>query len=410
MGMDEKELLPFYRFGVPPSLKLPAEVVKAAVDAPDKYGNVPDTEQKLKNIGKSTFGLIPGGIQAKKTYEGTQAVKEGGVFDKGGRQQFEQKDTTPAKLQSILFGKYASKEAKDYFDKETSTGTKTLDKALEEEKKINAETNKRVTTLTTEIAKLPPEEGVAQLKELAKTDKELAIKVRDRLREQKKRESWTKEDEGIAKLGVTNGARAKYVYEKGKAMGKEEGTAYVRGLIEKGVLSKEVVDQMKKLQSEGEKQEKTTKDERTAIETVGAYASAFLIDPKNAAKALFTKEELGKVEGNLVEMKRFYGNDFRAEDGSEAYIYEQLKSMGIPASERKNYNLEHIVPVSAGGDSSPENLRIVTREVHNSYTPVDTALGKAVKAGTLTRKEASKLAKDFKNGVITKEQVYESIK
>ena len=310
---------------------------------------------------------------------------------------------------SALKRQFTPSFIKQFQTSKTSTGVKDLDIAIKSQSKEKETTTDKVETLTNELAKLSPEEAVTRLKELSTTDKPLALKVRDKLRLINKRKDWSKEDEGVYKLGVTNGARAKYVYNKGKAMGKEAGNAYFKEMFDKGVISKTVLGQIKELATT-KTPVKTTTKERTAIETVGAYATAFLTDPGNAAKALFTKEELGKVEGNLVEMKRFYGTDFRAEDGSEAYIYEQLKAMGIKASERSNYNLEHIVPVSAGGDSSPSNLRVVTREVHNSYTPVDIALGKAVKGGTLTRKEASKLARDFKNGIITKETVYETIK
>jgi hypothetical protein len=67
------------------------------------------------------------------------------------------------------------------------------------------------------------------------------------------------------------------------------------------------------------------------------------------------------------------------------------------------------VPVSAGGDSSPENLKVVDRETHNSYTKFDIALGNAVKDKTLTRKEAEKIAKDYKNGGISEDEAFSQL-
>lgn len=161
----------------------------------------------------------------------------------------------------------------------------------------------------------------------------------------------------------------------------------------------------KEAQAKAEKQ----KNDRSIPELTGAYAKAFFIDPKNASKALFTREKLGNVEGNLVELQRFYGEDFTAKEGSEAYIYKELQRMGIDKKDRGNYNLEHIVPKAAGGDSSPENLRVVDRVTHDSWTPVDIALSKAIKNKKLTRKQVQVIARDLKNANITIEQAYTQI-
>lgn len=118
-GMDPKELLPWYRFDTPPSLKVPVEIGKAVLNTPNKYGKVPDLKQKLKNVGNSLLGIIPAGSQGKKTFEGIKSVKQGGVFTSSGNIKFQQGQTLPQKAQSILFGKYASQNAKNYFNKDT---------------------------------------------------------------------------------------------------------------------------------------------------------------------------------------------------------------------------------------------------------------------------------------------------
>lgn len=147
--------------------------------------------------------------------------------------------------------------------------------------------------------------------------------------------------------------------------------------------------------------EKVEAAEKKGIKLAIDYARAYAIDPGNAFKAMFTKEVLGDVEGKLVQMERFYGNEFNKEGGSEEYVLKLLEEMGIPASERSNYNLEHIVPVGAGGDTSPENLKIIDRETHNSWKSFDTKLSKAVRDGDLSRKKAAEIARDFKNGRIS---------
>ena len=250
MGMEEKELLPYLRFDVPPSMKFPVEVGKAALNVPDKYGNIPDTEKKLSNIGKSFLGLVPGGSQMKKTYEGIKSIKEGGSFDKAGRLQFEQTNTSAGKVQSALFGKYTSPQAKEYFNKVTNTGDPELDKFIEESKKKDTERNKQAVKLNAELKKLPPDEANARLKEIAATDAPLAKKIASIVKEEKKKATWTKTDEAISKLGVENGKRAEYVHNKAKQMTPDKANAYVKELYNKGVISKTVVEQLRELKAQ----------------------------------------------------------------------------------------------------------------------------------------------------------------
>jgi hypothetical protein len=243
IGMEEKELAPMLRFDVPPSLKFPTEVAKAALNTPDKYGNVPSTEKKLSNIGKSFMGLVPGGSQMKKTYEGIKSVQEGGSYDAAGRKQFEQGTSTPAKIQSVLFGKYASPQAKDYFNKEVNTGDKELDTAIKADKEATATMTEQANVLANELKKLPKEEAKARLLELAKTDEALANKVLDKIEEAAL--GLTEKDKAILSLGVTNGARAEYIVSQlNKLETNEEKKAYLLELTKKKILTDKVLDQV----------------------------------------------------------------------------------------------------------------------------------------------------------------------
>lgn len=243
MGMEEKELLPILRFETPPSLKFPNEVRKALSNTPDKYGNIPSTEKKLQNIGKSFLGLVPGGMQAKKTVEGLEMVDKGGSFDAGGRQQFEQKQTTPAKVQTTLFGKYASQNAKDYFDKDTNTGDKDLDRAIKADKEKSATDSERATILTKELQALPKAEAKARLIEIAQTDEVLAEKILDKLAEASL--NLSTKDKAIKSLGVANGARADYIAgQLSKLSSNAEKKAYLAELAKKKLLTDEVLDQV----------------------------------------------------------------------------------------------------------------------------------------------------------------------
>lgn len=254
LGMSESELIPLWdtitgerKFSPAPALKFPIEVVKAVADTPDKYGNERDLEQKAKDVGKSLIGLIPGGNQIKKTVEGMQANAEGGSFTKAGVKQFEVGQSPAAKLQTVLFGKYANQNAKDYFNKTTTTGDKELDKVIKDQKKADKTTTNKVTAKATQMMLFTKEEQAEQLKEIAKVDKDFAMKVRDKLREENKKKSWSDVDKGIAQLGVENGSRANFVYKKMRELPAEERNAYIKDLHDRKVISDEVLKQIKEL-------------------------------------------------------------------------------------------------------------------------------------------------------------------
>jgi hypothetical protein len=145
--------------------------------------------------------------------------------------------------------------------------------------------------------------------------------------------------------------------------------------------------------------------------TVSDYARAFTVDPYNAFRALLTKEELGRIEGNLVELQRFYGLDFDKEGGSQDYKKALMAQHGIPWDKKEDYKLEHILPVSAGGGNDDANLMLVDTVMWQFFTPIDIAIGNAVKDKRITRKQARDLMIDFKiNRKITAEEVLEAIR
>ena len=383
MGMEPKELLPMYRFQTPPSLKAPVEVTKAVVDAPDKYGKKRDLKTKLKDISKSGIGLLPGGVQIRKTIQGIEASKEGGSFDRAGRLQFEVGSTTTEKLQAVLFGKYANENAKEYFEDIESSGK--VDKRI-----------KKLYEMLQDMKETDPDMAIESYKALSDEDKKsyqsYKKSVEQEAKVEEKKEFFPTYKE-IREMKKTNPDGALEAY---KALPDNQKEIY-----------QTLLEAEKKVEAKVEKQEKA---EKSTIKFITDYARALVIDPSQAFKAIVTKEKLGTVKGNLVGFERFYGKEFNKKGGSEEYVYKLLDEMGIPASERSNYNLEHIVPLTAGGDNSPENLKIVDRETHNSWTEIDIALGKAMKEKRINRKRAEKIAKDFKNGLINKEDVYKLIK
>lgn len=136
--------------------------------------------------------------------------------------------------------------------------------------------------------------------------------------------------------------------------------------------------------------------QRGTVQTIIDFGKAVGVDPQSAWDILTTSEKLGVVKGNLVEKQRFFGKDYQRQGGSEEYVKQQFAKMGISWKDRSKYNLEHIVPVKAGGGNSPENLVIIRRGLHNSYTKFDIAASKAVQSGRMDMKEIAELSKRLK--------------
>jgi len=190
LGMEPKELIPFsgqitgdHKFGVPPSMKLPVEAAKAALNTPDQYGNARDTEKKLKDVGNAAWGVLPGGIQLKKTLQGRKAVEEGGSFDAAGRQQFPVGGTPAKDVQAYIFGKYANKDAKAYFEKKEGNAPKTeAEKRLEEVKEKNEPRKKELTKIYNDVQSLVntgrEEEANAIIDGLSEEDYEMYKDIR----------------------------------------------------------------------------------------------------------------------------------------------------------------------------------------------------------------------------------------
>jgi hypothetical protein len=58
-----------------------------------------------------------------------------------------------------------------------------------------------------------------------------------------------------------------------------------------------------------------------------------------------------------------------------------------------------------GGSNSKGNLKIISTSEWEKNTPVEVKLGKLLKDGKISKKEAQQLIKDFKEGKITAESI-----
>ncbi len=103
------------------------------------------------------------------------------------------------------------------------------------------------------------------------------------------------------------------------------------------------------------------------LDKITLAANGMTKDPGNTIKAIFTQEELRKIEGNAVILKR----------------QEFLNKASDPNLER-----DHIIPLGLGGDNSEANLVYVSKEYHAEKTKLDQKLIRQLRSGEITRQEA----------------------
>lgn len=282
--------------------------------------------------------------------------------------------------------------------------TEVIKETLSEQSRARFEVKKEARKLFDELKGLPKEEANARVNEIKKDNPELYNQIKDLREEEKLGLNFT--EKLMKQLGVENGERAKYIWDTlEKLETPEEKNAYIKELTDKKIISKEVKDQLRKLKAEAPKESKAFPGyknqedyvkNRKFTELLGDYKDAYLTDPGNAWKAMFGKEKLEVVKGDLVELQRFYGIEFDAKGGSQEYKRKLMEEKGIPWSDADKYNLEHILPRAAGGGNEEDNRLLADRATHNLWTPVDILLGKAVEEGKIKRKEAERLARALK--------------
>lgn len=218
-GMDIKDLIPSFRFGTPPSLKLPVEAGKALLNTPDKYNQPRDLERKLKDVGNAAIGIIPGGIQAKKTIQGIQALNKGRVEDTSGRAKYDVGGTPLKDLQTLIFGKYVGQGARNYYDKDLNYAEQKLEQIR------NSKTGKE------DLLKIIKEEPTLA-KNIVQVLKDQAAGITD-------------EDKTLKNMGVANKQRAKEIAKQlNKLKTKEEKKVLVATYIQKKIITPEVAGQL----------------------------------------------------------------------------------------------------------------------------------------------------------------------
>lgn len=127
LGWEPKDLFPGLRVGTPPTLQLPYGLYQAATQGTDQYGNELTPTQRLlnQNVVKGATSYFPAGGQISKTYQGVNAIREGGMYTPAGRLRY----PVEPSWQAAVLGPSRTEGARSYYsdnnkplsEKETAT-------------------------------------------------------------------------------------------------------------------------------------------------------------------------------------------------------------------------------------------------------------------------------------------------
>lgn len=115
IGMKPEQIIPMFRFDLPPTMQAPVEIGKALLQDKDEYGNDLTAQDKLESVGKSFIPYIPAGVQIKKTLQGLDDVSKGYAESKAGRVKYPVEQSTSNAIRGGLFGASNLPEAQEYY-------------------------------------------------------------------------------------------------------------------------------------------------------------------------------------------------------------------------------------------------------------------------------------------------------
>lgn len=124
IGMKPEQAIPFNsvwtgqsKIGATPSIQAIGNLKDAAFGGKDQYGNDLTPKDRVGKVIDAAVPLFPGGVQAKKTLQGLDAVRKGYSESSSGRVQYEAPEDPVTAARAGLFGKNNLPQAQEYFDK-----------------------------------------------------------------------------------------------------------------------------------------------------------------------------------------------------------------------------------------------------------------------------------------------------
>ena len=150
--------------------------------------------------------------------------------------------------------------------------------------------------------------------------------------------------------------------------------------------------------SEKKPEQFSSESEDGFLSRVILLAKAMKTDPVTAFVIILSGEKIRKLENGAIIVYR----------GKTADEQEQLEWSLAERKRRgatKDLILDHTVPLQLGGLNNKKNLKLVSVEEWERYTPIENYLGDKLRTGQIKEKEARQLIKDFKAGKINENDI-----
>lgn len=132
------------------------------------------------------------------------------------------------------------------------------------------------------------------------------------------------------------------------------------------------------------------------IDRIVGWAEGIGAHPIDAFEKLAQGETFKRLENGTIIVERMSEKD-------SDKVRTKLGGGG------KEVKLEHLTPLSIGGTNDPSNLRLVTTEEHDSYTPVEIYLAGALHDGKVSVGDAQRMIVALKDGKMTRADIVKEV-
>lgn len=137
--------------------------------------------------------------------------------------------------------------------------------------------------------------------------------------------------------------------------------------------------------------------ESNLIDKAILYGKALGTDPVTAFNRIITGQKIRRIDNGAIIVERA---DVKK---TQKIAEKEAKKMGV---DRNLMRLDHIVPLQlGGGNNRKSNLKLITTEEWQKNTPVENYLGVRLRESQITKDEAQKAIRDFKQGLLSFEDI-----
>lgn len=364
------------------------------------------TSADLENLLADFASPIGGGQQIKKTIQGLLDYNAGQTTTAAGQKNVSIAKTPANLIKGLIFGPTGFTEAVS-----SKADTNSLMNLLNANKGQATKQTEAFYKQYEQDKADDPAKATAEWDQLVKTNPSLAKTVTTISNQDKA--GITLNERLIKQLGVSDGQRAQYVYSKYIALPDQASKdALWNDYVAKKIISPAVGDQIKQLISSGapvgtvsgqpKYQTGTTTSSRSLIQTVVTYAQALGTDPITAFSRIFTGQTIRRVDNpGFLNPDAAVVVDRMSEASSESIRQADATTAGIDKDQLAGMQLDHIIPLEAGGTNEEGNLDLVTTEQNQVLNALaETPIAKALQEGKISRANVREYLIRYKAGTL----------